>query len=203
VHLVPNAAEYPDPATAGNLEVPHELRFLEGPIVGYVGNLSSRIDVDLLDRMVTSRPDWNLVLVGSAHAGRAIARLTRHPNVHFVGPRPYADAKAYIRAFDVGIIPHVDDAMTRSMNPLKAFVYCALHVPVVSTDIDNLGELRSVMSVASGPEDFIDKVDCAISAGHLPVTPEADALLRRNSWEARTRVVTDLLDEAIERVIPR
>ena len=181
--------------------MPPELRLLKGPIVGYVGNLSSRIDVDLLDRLVTSRPDWNLVLIGSAHAGRSVAQLTRHRNVVFVGPRPYEDAKAYIRAFDVGIIPHVDDAMTRSMNPLKAFVYCALHVPVVSTDIDNLGELRSVISVASHPDDFIHKVDLAITAGHRPVTPEAEALLRRNSWDARTQVVIGLLDEAIERVV--
>ena len=199
VHLVPNAAEYPDPAATADLDVPPELRDLDGPIVGYVGNLSSRIDVDLLDHLVTRRPDWNLVLVGSAHAGRSVARLTRHPNVMFLGPRPYESAKAYIRAFDVGIIPHLDDAMTRSMNPLKAFVYCALNVPVVATDIANLGDLRSLISVASDADDFVARVDRAVREGRRPMTAEADAVLRRNSWEARTHVVTNLIDEALDR----
>ena len=36
--------------------------------------------------------------------------------------------------FDVALIPHVDNEMTRAMNPLKAFVYCAAGTPVVSME---------------------------------------------------------------------
>ncbi|HWC12656.1 MAG TPA: glycosyltransferase, partial [Acidimicrobiales bacterium] len=203
VHLVPNAAEYPDPLASEAVEVPEDLRGLEGPVVGYVGNLSSRIDVELLDRLATRRRDWNLVLIGSAHAGRAVTPLARHPNVALLGPRPYEDAKRYIRAFDVALIPHLDDAMTRAMNPLKAFVYCALQVPVVSTDIANLGELRPLVEVASGHDDFIAKVDAAIRAGRAPIGPAADAILRRNSWESRARVITALLQAALRRSTDR
>ncbi len=198
IHLVANAAEYPDPAMATDVEIPDDLRRLGGPLVGYVGNLSSRIDVDLLDRMATRRPGWQVVLIGSAHAGRAIGALARHPNVTLLGPRPYGDAKRYIRSLDVGIIPHLDDAMTRTMNPLKASVYCALNVPVVSTDIGNLGELRPLISVASDHDDFIDRVETAINVGRRPVDPRVDAVLRRNSWAARTEVITGLLDQALE-----
>ena len=199
VHLVPNAADYPDPLVGAPVEIPDDLRHLRGPIVGYVGNLSSRIDVELLDRLATERPDWNLVLIGSAHAGRGIAPLARHRNVSLLGPRAYEEAKRHIRAFDVALIPHLDDLMTRAMNPLKAFVYCALHVPVVSTDIANLGELAPLVSVASDHDDFIAKVDAAIRAGRAPITPTADAVLRRNSWQSRITVITDLVDEALRR----
>ncbi|MDQ4132905.1 MAG: glycosyltransferase, partial [Actinomycetota bacterium] len=199
-HLVPNAAEYSDsdgsrPTDAD--ESPPELRSLRGPIVGYAGNLSSRIDVDLLDRMATERPDWNLVLIGSSHAGRSIAPLTRRSNVRFLGPRPYKETKRLVRAFDVGIIPHVDDAMTRAMNPLKAFVYCALGVPVVSTDVSNLGDLRPLISVATDHDDFIARVDTAIARGRVPIDARADAILRRNSWENRTQVITGLIDACL------
>jgi glycosyltransferase involved in cell wall biosynthesis len=200
VHLVPNAAEYPEPMAGAPLEAPYELGSLEGPVVGYAGNLSSRIDVELLDRLAAHRPDWNVVLMGSSHAGRSVVPLLRHPNVVFVGPRPYDEAKRFIRAFDVGLIPHLNDAMTRAMNPLKAFVYCALGVPVVSTDINNLGELRPLISVASDHDDFIAKVDAAISRGREPISAAADAILRRNSWDSRTRDITALVQAELTRV---
>jgi glycosyltransferase involved in cell wall biosynthesis len=198
VHLVPNAAEHPDPALEVPLEVPDELATLEGPIVGYVGNLSSRIDVDLLELLATSRPHWNIVLVGSAHAGHAVLRLQSQSNVSLLGPRPFDTVKHYVRAFDVGIIPHLNDDMTSAMHPLKAFVYCALGVPVVSTDIANLGELRPFISVAVGHEDFVAKVDAALVDGIRPLEREgAQEVLRRNSWQVRTEKVVGLVDDAL------
>ena len=47
VHLVPNGCETPEPGPRGPR--PSELRGLVGPVIGYVGNLSDRIDIELLD----------------------------------------------------------------------------------------------------------------------------------------------------------
>lgn len=198
VHLVPNAAEYPDLSLSLPLDVPEELRALEGPTVGYVGNISSRIDVDLLEHLARSRPHWNIVLVGSAHAGQEVLRLRSLTNVSLLGPRPYEEAKRYVRAFDVGLIPHLQNEMTAAMHPLKAFVYCALDVPVVSTDIANLGELRPLISVATDHAEFLAKVDAALVEGKGPLAREgAHEVLRRNSWEVRTGAVMALVDEAL------
>jgi glycosyltransferase involved in cell wall biosynthesis len=195
VHLVPNGAEYPDLAGgAAQVPVPEEVAGLPRPLLGYVGNLSSRIDVDLLDHLARQRPGWQVVLVGSAHAGRDTLRLRAHANVHFVGPRPYQEAKRFVRAFDVGLIPHLDGPMTRAMHPLKAFVYCALGLPTVSTDIANLGELRPLIAVARDRDDFVDKVEAALGAGRRAVDPAADAILRRNAWSARAARILDLID---------
>ena len=53
VHLIPNGlrADQPD-AHAG--PKPLELRGLVGPVIGYVGNLSDRIDIELLDDLAAS-----------------------------------------------------------------------------------------------------------------------------------------------------
>ena len=71
-----------------------ELQLLAGPIIGYVGNLSDRIDIALLDELARARPHWNFVFVGSAHLDRSILRLDRQPNVHFLGVKPYEEAQA-------------------------------------------------------------------------------------------------------------
>ena len=66
--------------------------------------------------------------------------------------RPHDEARRLIEHFDVAIIPHLDDDMTRAMNPLKAFVYAGVGVPVVSTPIANLGDLGSVITIAIEPD---------------------------------------------------
>jgi glycosyltransferase involved in cell wall biosynthesis len=199
IHIVPNACEFPAPS-APKTRPPRELRRLRGPIIGYVGNLSSRIDIPLLEQLATDRPEWNLVLIGSAHLDRQILRLQAHRNVHVLGVKPYERAKDYIRAFDVAIIPHLDDPMTRSMHPLKAFAYAAQNVPIVSTDIANLGELRPFVHIANGPAEFIRQVEIAIAAGKRDaMPPELEAVLARNSWPERAKSILELIDRAVAR----
>lgn len=194
IELVPNACE-PGGGVVRDGRPP-ELEGLEGPVVGYVGNLSSRIDIPLLERMARERPDWNIVLVGSTHAGSDVLSLARHPNVAVLGPRRYDEAKQFIDAFDVAVIPHLVNDMTESMNPLKAFVYCAIGVPVVSTQVANLDALAGLLTVADTHEDFVAGVDKAISVGRQPLTDDQRRVLETNSWTVRAERALELIAQA-------
>jgi len=202
VELVPNACEPPPPQPAEGSDVPTELAGLDGPVIGYVGNLSSRIDIGLLDRVATSHPEWNLVLIGSTHAGQDVLQLAQYPNVRFLGPRRHADAKRYVDAFDVAIIPHVDNAMTRSMHPLKAFVYCSRGVPVVSTEVANLDELRDLITTARDHQEFVVGIEQALARGRQPFDDRQLETLHRHSWPARAEHVIGLIEAALGEVEP-
>ena len=91
-------------------------------------------------------------------------------------------------------IPHVDNDMTRSMNPLKAFVYCASGVPVVSTPVANLGELADLITIARDPDEFSAAIESALRVGRGE--PDLD-VLRPHSWERRIEQVIDLIDDAV------
>src|SRR5215217_4991100 len=132
IHVIPNAAELPRTDETRHPR-PEELKRMRGPILGYVGNLSSRIDIALLEYVAVTRPEWNVVLIGSAHLSKDILRLDAYDNVHFLGVKRHHEAQRYIANFDVALIPHVDNRMTQRMNPLKLFVYVSMGVPVVST----------------------------------------------------------------------
>ena len=54
------------------------------------------------------------------------------------------------------------------MNPLKAYVYCAAGVPVVSTPVANLDELASVITIAEGPAAFGNAIEEALRRGRQP-----------------------------------
>ena len=131
VHVVPNACELPGELPIGAR--PAELRDVRGPIIGYAGNLSGRIDLELLRQLARARRDWTFVLLGSTHLDQSALALGSEPNVRLIGTKRYEEAQNIISHFDVALIPHLDNEMSRSMNPLKAYVYCALGVPIVST----------------------------------------------------------------------
>ncbi|MEZ5181024.1 MAG: hypothetical protein R2702_03970 [Acidimicrobiales bacterium] len=114
VHVVPNGLELPAAGAAGRRGPrPAALAGIDGPVLAYVGNLSARIDIGLLESVVAARPEWTLVLVGSAHLDRSILELDRLPNVRFLGVTPYAEVRRLLEHVDVGLIPHVDNEMTR------------------------------------------------------------------------------------------
>lgn len=194
IHLVPNAVEILEEAHAW--PKPRELARMDGPIVGYVGNLDIiRIDLDLLKAVASARPDWNLVFIGSMHKGREIKVLEKYGNVHFLGVRVYEQALRYIRHFDVAIIPHLDNDLTRSMNPLKLYVYQSLHVPVVSTPIENIEDFGGLVHVGDTPEAFTAKVEACLE--RVPEAEEAQGThewLRARSWPERVERVLALVE---------
>ena len=192
IHLLPNAAELLE-EEARHWKKPAELRRIKGPVIGYVGNLDiTRIDIDLLMTVAGERPDWNLVFIGSMHKSREIRKLDKFSNVRFLGVRVYEEALRYIRHFDVAIIPHLDSELTRSMNPLKLYVYFSLHVPVVSTPIANIGDFREFVQVGRTPDEFIEQIGHCLD--NNPVSGDIErvrSLLEINSWNERvTRILT-------------
>ena len=200
IHLLPNAAEFLEDE-ARHWKKPAELRRIKGPVVGYAGNLDiTRIDIDLLTSVASKRPDWTLVFIGSMHKSREIKKLGKFSNVRFLGVRVYEEALRYIRHFDVAMIPHLDSELTRSMNPLKLYVYFSLHVPVVSTHIANIGDFREFVQVGRTPEEFIERIDHCLD--NNPVSGNVErirSLLEVNSWDERVTRILALVGKEFAR----
>ena len=195
IHLLPNAVELLE-EEARHWPKPRDLKRLSGPVIGYVGNLDvARIDLDLLRGVVSERPTWNFVFIGSMHKGDKIRELEVYGNVHFLGVRVYEKALRYIRHFDVAIIPHLDNELTRSMNPLKLYVYFSLLVPVVSTAIRNIGDFSEFVRVASSPQEFVRTIDeCLCNDPLANELPRLRELLKENSWSERVKYVLELIE---------
>ena len=196
VHLFPNASELVEEQSR-SWDKPRELKRMNGPIVGYVGNLdAARIDIDLLTAVARERPQWNLVFIGSMHRGKEIKRLGRFPNVHFFGVQVYERAMRFVRHFDVAMIPHADNELTRHMNPLKLYVYLSLHVPVVSTMIENIDDSSEFVEKAGNAGEFVDAIDRCLNEN--PIAGRKEALrrhLQANSWDVRVAGMLGLIEE--------
>lgn len=187
IRVVPNACEVSPPPRG---PVPRDMAHLPGPIIGYVGNLRGRLDVALIEDVARLHPEWSVVLVGSAHGNPDVLRLQAMRNVHFIGPRTYEEAQQYIHHFDVAIMPHLRNALSDSMNPLKLYVYVALGKHVIATRVMNIEELEPYVDVADDRAEFLTKLELAVARAQIatsrPPTPDA---LWSMSWQQRVATI--------------
>ena len=200
IHLVPNAAELLE-EEAMHWAKPRKLKYMKRPIIGYAGNLDSiRLDLDLLMTVISERPDWNFVFIGSTHRGKDIMKLDSFKNVCFLGVQPYDRTLRYIRYFDVAIIPHLDNELTRNMNPLKLYVYFSLHVPVVATPIANMDDFDEFIRIGRTSKEFIECISESLDTESTSVNAEnIRNLLKANSWNERVIQILALIEDAFDR----
>ena len=184
--VVPNGCD-----TRSAPPAPRDVRFrkfaqLPRPIVGVVGNLEPKTDSALLRKLATERPTYQLALIGSTHAAEPeLLRLDELPNVTFFGVVTYPEVRAWVSALDVALVPHRNTEQTRAMHPLKVLVYAAESVPVVATDIENLGDFAPFMRVAADHDDFVAGVDDVVDGRFRVAKEPLRAVVRQNSWKRR------------------
>lgn len=141
---------------------------LPRPIAGYAGGLNFRIDPALLHAALDAVGEGSVVLVGSSWKsarGETVPEfvdLVDHPRIHAVGHRTPADLPAALAAFDVGLVPYVDDGFNRCSFPLKVPQYLAAGLPVVSTPNGATAFYDAVTTEALGSADFRAGVEAAI-----------------------------------------
>ena len=102
---------------------------------------------------------------------------------------PYDQVHACIKAFDVALVPHLRNALTTSMNPLKVYNYFAAGRPIVSTEVENVdAELLPFIRFAADAEGFADAVRAALASPPL-AGPEYETVLDGITWDARAKAV--------------
>jgi hypothetical protein len=179
---------------------PDLLKKMVGPIIGYAGNMRDRFDWGLIKSLASMRPGWNLVLIGELPNQSIYKDLICYPNIYFLGAMPASLALQYINFFDVGIIPHVNDKLSQSMNPLKLYVYRGLGLDVVSTDIPNLDIMDAGVTVTT-PDLFVDAIDKALARklneGKLYMSNED---ITAHSWGARLSKIFELINQNFKEI---
>jgi glycosyltransferase involved in cell wall biosynthesis len=167
------------------------------PRIGYAGVIDERLDLDLVRGVAESRPGLELVLLGPV-AKIDPADIPDLPNVHQLGPRPYAELPSYLRGWDVGWMPFARNEATRYISPTKTPEYLAAGLPVVSTSIHDVVEpygRLGFVSIADDVAGTLAAVD-AVTAGRRAPQEQVDAFLSAASWDrtwaAMDRLIADV-----------
>ena len=195
IAVIPNGCDAAAFAAADVAPLPADVT-LPGPIAGFVGHMSERIDLEMLEAVADS--GVSLLLVGPRQPTFEIAKmdaLFARPNVQWVGAKPFAELPSYLRVIDVGLTPYRSSAFNRASVPLKTLEYLAAGRPVVASDLPAHRRLDPHhVTLAATPAEFAARVAERLAA---PARPE-DAAARRalgaeHSWAARTADIARLV----------
>src|SRR5207244_10786655 len=94
------------------------------------------------------------------------ATLPRHPNLHYLGQRSYAQLPSYLTGWDVCLLPFARNEATRYISPTKTLEYMAAERPIVSTPITDVAEpYGQIDYIADTPGAFIAACERALTAG--------------------------------------
>ena len=161
------------------------------PRIGYVGTISQRTDVDLLEYVARNRPEWSLLIAGRQERSLNECGLLELPNVKYLEFIPYADLPNFLKGLDVCLIPHKNTEYCKSMSPLKLYQYMASGRPIVSTSIDGLGRLKEHLRIADTYEEFVQRIEQALREDTIDLSRRRIEAAKKETWDTR---VQDMFD---------
>ena len=203
VHLFPSGVDAAHFAPAADPATPPapELAALPRPVLGYYGVIDERLDLGLVAALAAADPSWSVVLVGPV-AKLAPGDLPRAPNLHYLGPRPYAALPRLLRGFDACLMPFALNEATRHISPTKALEYLAAGKPVVSTPVPDVAASWADAVHLAPAAGFAEAVRAALA--EPPATRAARAArsaahVAGGSWERIVGEMRRLIDDALAR----
>ena len=170
------------------------------PRLGFFGVIDERLDLELIAALADARPDWSIVMVGPV-VKISHDDLPRRPNIHWLGGRSYDALPAYLRGWDVALMPFALNEATRFISPTKTPEFLSAGRPVVSTPVrDVVRQYREVQGVVIAEADgFVRACETALSLAHQTEAwlPQVDDLLAQMSWDQTFLRMNRLIEETM------
>jgi glycosyltransferase involved in cell wall biosynthesis len=179
------------------LPEPPDQAAIARPRLGFFGVIDERFDIELIERVATMRPDWQIVLIGPV-VKIDPQTLPQRPNIHYLGSKQYTELPDYLAGWDVALMPFALNASTRYISPTKTPEYLAGGCPVVSTPIHDVvsgyGESGAVF-IAATAEAFVEAIEQALPLkGTLEFLQCADAAIAGMSWDNTSRFMQEQIE---------
>ncbi len=196
VAVVPNGCD-PAIGAAAATAVAFDVA-LPSPVVGLLGQLNERLDLDVLDAV--AERGVSILVVGpraerdSSTTARLDTFLARD-NVQWVGWQRPEDLPTFLASMKVGMTPYADTAFNRASSPLKTFDYLAAGLQVVATSLPAVSTQEArLIAVETVPRLYADRVVQLAGQAHDPVERQARLdVAARHSWQSRANDLLLLL----------
>ena len=194
VHLLPHGVDIEHfSVQESTLPPPEELKDMAKPIIGFYGLIDSHFDIDLMRKIVTARPGWQFVCIGTKRI--SLDPLESLPNFRWIPAVPYARLPAFAARFDVAIIPYVINRHTQTANPLKLPEYIATGKPVVTTPMPETFRFAGHIRIAGDSASFIKAIEESLA--DTTSAQSRRAALAGESWADKAERVSNWMEAAL------
>jgi len=164
--------------------IPEDIAAVPKPVIGYLGALLSlRLDLDVLEFIAESRPEWNLVLIGPEDEAFKNSKLHQMSNVYFLGNKSEDELPSYLNRFDVAINPQVLSPVTIGNYPRKIDEYLAMGKPTVATKTEAMGVFADYTYQAENKEEYVACIERALAEDSARLHLERERFAKQHTWE--------------------
>jgi len=167
---------------------------LNGPIIGYVGALHElRLDIQVLQHIAMTKPEWNLVLVGPESEAFKTGQLHNLPNVVFVGKKNPEELASYIQMFDVCINPQAVNEVTIGNYPRKIDEYLAMGKPVVATHTRAMEFFGEYVYLCTSKEEYVAQIERAMLENSVQKEKSRRTFACTHTWENSVNAIKEAI----------
>jgi hypothetical protein len=200
VHLFPSSIDAAHFGQArGDVAEPADQAGIPHPRIGFFGVLDERFDAELVGGLAAARPDWHFVLVGPT-AKVELADLPQGPNLHYLGPKAYADLPAYAAGWDAAALFFALNESTRYISPTKTPEYLAAGRRTVSSPIHDVVRGwggSGLVRIAGTTDEWVAALQEALADEDRDEwLRRVDEALARGSWESTWAGMDALIEDA-------
>lgn len=168
--------------------VPEDLVNLKRPIIGMGLKVTHLLDTNLLNYLTARFPEMTFVLIGQILDKTVFSKIIQRPNFRYLGDKHYDTYSAYIRHFDVCLIPYHTGNKQHGGDAIKFYEYLAANKPVVSTRGNGVTADYPAVWIADSHEEFGQAVGQAARCGLIKRSLPADI-----TWRHKTDTLLEAL----------
>jgi UDP-galactopyranose mutase len=183
-------------------EEPEDQSGIPHPRLGFFGVVDERFDLELLDSLSQTRPDWQFVIIGPV-VKIDPEMLPRRANIHYLGGKSYKELPSYLAGWDVATLLFARNEHTKFISPTKTPEYLAAGKPVVSTSIRDVvrpyGE-TGLVRIADEAGGFAAAAEELMQRGaDADWLARVDTYLAQQTWDRTWARMSELIEAAASR----
>jgi Glycosyl transferases group 1 len=140
------------------------------------------MDMSLIEEVVRRRPQWHWAMIGL----KSNLITLEAPNLHFLTPKAYSELPAYVRHFDICILPwHQNHPFTRYGSAIKVREYLATGKPIVMSPLYEYEGTPGVRFFRNANE-FIAAIEAALTNDTAADRALRQSVVRHATWDEKT-----------------
>ncbi len=205
-YFVPNGVDFDHFSGRQGMPVtvPADVRNIPRPRVGYIGRICDKLDFLLLLDVAKGLPGHSFCFAGQAMVVKRENRVvfeewSNLPNVYLLGNKKPDELPAYLRAFDVAVMPYVVSDDTRQRYPLKLHEYFAAGKPVVSVPLPCLDEFDGLVRTAGRSDEWRRALGESVKENDRRFDEMRRETAMRHDWNRVVIRIEKLIGESLDR----